>query len=140
MKKIWFSVFVLLLVSSCSWDVLSPTDGELILNTKVNVQVTFIFESESYPDAQEIIVLNENWEHAQVRISRRVDGWGNYNELFNRMVGGRSEISEKVYFGHGDKIELYIHVDNRENDDTEGWEYFQLGKTAIVDTTIVIEL
>jgi len=130
---------MLLLFGCGKWDVLNPTDSVLSVSTNVGIEFTFYYESEKYPGAQEIEVLNRNFGSVHVKISRRIDCWGNTTEIFNEYIAGRSTRSEKAYFSSGDRLEVYIKINNSHDDDIERWDYWQLGK-ATVDTIVVIDL
>ncbi len=125
MKKILFILLVMIVNSCTEWEVLAPTDGELTV-VLLNVYVTFDYEK------SQLIILNENSGGALVRVSRRVDDcWADYTEILNRHVSGGTEITKKAYFDTDDKIELYVKIDNRYENDPERYTHFQLGKQAL---------
>ncbi len=138
MRKInfLFLLVLFLLFSRCAkWEVLTPTDEEITLRL-LGVELTLIL------DEGKCEIFNPNWGSAHVKISRRADSWGNYLELINCWVNGRSSRTEKIFVSHGDKLELYVSVQNWSSytDDPEKWSYFQLGKSVERDTTIIITI
>lgn len=126
MRKIMLIGLAVLLIPSCTkCEVLSPINGEVTV-VLLNVYVTFDY------DVPQLITFNENFGGAEVIVTRKVDdSWVDYTEIFNRHIPGRTGITEEAYFKTGDKIELYIRIDNEDEDDPERWNYFQLGKRAL---------
>ncbi|MDD5173020.1 MAG: hypothetical protein PHG59_02655 [Patescibacteria group bacterium] len=130
MKKMNFwrlvslQIICFFLLGSCAkWEVLSPNaNGELALRVQ-NVEICFLYKE------QKIEVYNKNWESCWVNIAR-LETWSNYYSIFDRPVGGRNFVSEKAFFESGDKIQIKIYLDNSENEKTEIYSYFRLGKVV----------
>ena len=119
MKRMIFILLFIIFIPSCTdWEVLAPVNGMLTVEL-LNVQVTFDW---TYP--QQIEVLNQNFGGAHVKISRRAS-LNEYTEIFNLWIPGDSKVSKQSYFHSGDKIELYILVNNQDGN-VERWSYFQL--------------
>jgi hypothetical protein len=121
-------VAMVALPTCTKWEVLEPTDDILDVE-KLNVHIKFLF------DDQKIEVSNENWNSAEIRIRRRISGWGEYTDVYHRRVLGRSAYSSVAYFDHGDKLWLQIEVFELDDNVVRN-SYFELGKIiADADTS-----